>query len=200
MCKMSGIRRMEKLKQIEAERFQKLELNKKQGDAVLLDEPTLWGNIRVVSGYLNKLYPAVTYYKEAVTDLISSEEMNINLGTVYTRKLNEQLKLTDPILAELQNVVNCLNTASKATRVFACIKTKIQSMQIMVKDKIAVIQDVEEDMLSSLPRIKDYLSFLEEVVSNTSKELDSILKQISEEELTDITRALFFWREPQGHS
>ena len=60
MCKMSGIRRMEKLKQIEAERFQKLELNKKQVDGVLLDEPTLWGNIRVVSGYLNKLYPAVT--------------------------------------------------------------------------------------------------------------------------------------------
>ena len=55
MCKMSGIRRMEKLKQIEAERFQKLELNKKQVDGVLLDEPTLWGNIRVVSGYLNKL-------------------------------------------------------------------------------------------------------------------------------------------------
>ena len=79
MCKMSGISRMEKLKQIEAERFQKLELNKKQGDAVLLDEPRLWGNIRVVSEYLNKLYPAVTYYKEAVTDLISSEEMNINL-------------------------------------------------------------------------------------------------------------------------
>ena len=73
-------------------------------------------------------------------------------------------------------------------------------MQLMVKDKIAVIQDVEEDMLSSLPRIKDYLSFVEEVVSNTSKELDFILKQISEEELTDITRALFFWREPQGHS
>ena len=69
MCKMSGIRRMEKLKQIEAERFQKLELNKKQGDAVLLDEPRLWGNIRVVSGYLNKLYSAVTYYKEAVTTL-----------------------------------------------------------------------------------------------------------------------------------
>ena len=110
------------------------------------------------------------------------------------------MKLTDPILGELQNVVNFLNTASKATRVFACIKTKIQSMQIMVKDKIAVIQDVEEDMLSSVPRIKDYLSFVEEVVSNTSKELDFILKQISEEELTDITRALFFWREPQGHS
>ena len=58
-------------------------------------------------------------------------------------------------------------------------------MQTTVKDKIAVIQDAEEDMLSSLPRIKDYLNLLEEVVSNTSKEFKSILKQIGEEELKE---------------
>ena len=106
---------MEKLKQIESERFLKLELNRNQADAVLLDEPRLRANIRVASRYLKKLYSAVTYYKEAVTDLITSEEMDVNLRTVYTRKLSEQLKLTDLILAELQNAVNFFNTASKAT-------------------------------------------------------------------------------------
>ena len=63
------------------------------------------------------------------------------------------MKLTDPFLAELQNAVNFFNTASKGTQVFACIKTRIWSMQTTVKDKIAVIQDAEEDMLSSLPRV-----------------------------------------------
>ena len=148
---------MEELKQVEAERFLKLELNRSLANAVLLDKPTLRANSRVTSGYLNKLYSAVTYYHESVTDLIASEEMDAHLRTVYTRKLKEQMRLTDPILAELQNAVNFFNTASKCTRVFACIKTKIWSMQTMVKDKIAVIQDAEEDMLSFLPRIKDYL-------------------------------------------
>ena len=58
-------------------------------------------------------------------------------------------------------------------------------MQITIKEKIAVIQDAEEDMLSSLPRVKDYLNLFEEAVSNTSKEFESILKQIGEEELTE---------------
>ena len=176
---------MEKLKQVEAEKFLKLDLNRNLAKAVLLDKPRLPANIRVTSEYLKMLYSAVTYYRETVTDLIASEEMDVNLRTVYTRKLKEQLKLTDPILAELQNTVNFFNTASKATRVFACIKTKIRSMQTTVKDKIAVIQDAEEDILSSLPRIKDYLNHLEEVPSNTYKEFESILKQIGKEELTE---------------
>ena len=58
-------------------------------------------------------------------------------------------------------------------------------MQTTGKDEIAVIQDAEEDTLSSLPRIKANLRLLEDVVSNTSKELDSICKQIIEEELTE---------------
>ena len=58
-------------------------------------------------------------------------------------------------------------------------------MQITVKNEIAVIQDAEEDILSFLPRIKDYLIRLEEIRSNTSKEFESILKQIGEEELTE---------------
>ena len=57
-------------------------------------------------------------------------------------------------------------------------------MQITVNDKIAIIRDAEEDTLSSLPRIKANLWLLEDVVSNTTKELDSICKQIIEEELT----------------
>ena len=103
---------MEKLKQVEAEKFLKLDLNRNLAKAVLLDKSRLRVNIRVTSEYLNKLYSAVTYYQETVTDLIASEEMDINLRTVYTRKLKEQMKLTDPILAELQNAVNFFNTAS----------------------------------------------------------------------------------------
>ena len=58
-------------------------------------------------------------------------------------------------------------------------------MQKTVDVKIAVIRDAEEDTLSSLPRIKANLRLLEDVVSNTTKELDSICKQIIEEELTE---------------
>ena len=116
---MPGISRMEKLKQIEAERFLKLELSRNQADDVLLDEPRLRLNVQVTSGYLKKLYSAATYYTQAVTDLITSEEMDVNLRMVYTTKLSEQQKLTDPILDELQNTVNFFNTASKAIQVFA---------------------------------------------------------------------------------
>ena len=106
---------MEELKQVEAERFLKLELNRNLAKDILLDKSRLRANIRVASEYLNKLYSAVTYYRETVTDLITSEEMDVNLRTVYTRKLKEQLKLTDPILVELQNAVNSFNTTSKTT-------------------------------------------------------------------------------------
>ena len=67
---------MEKLKQVEAERFLKLELNRNLANSVLLDEPRLRVNIRVASGYLNKLYSAITYYRETVADFITSEEMD----------------------------------------------------------------------------------------------------------------------------
>ena len=48
---------MEELKQVEAERFLKLELNRNLANAVLLDKLTLWANSRVASGYLNNLLP-----------------------------------------------------------------------------------------------------------------------------------------------
>ena len=73
-----------------------------------------WMSQDFASGYLKKLYSAATYYEQAVTDLITSEEMDVNLKTVYTNKLNEQLKLTDPILSELQNAVTIFNTINKA--------------------------------------------------------------------------------------
>ena len=53
---------MEELKQVEAERFLKLELNRNLAKAVLLDKSRLRANIWVASEYLNKLYSAVTYY------------------------------------------------------------------------------------------------------------------------------------------
>ena len=59
---MAGISRMEELKQVQAERFLKLELNRDLARAVLLDKSRLRANIQVTSEYLNKLYSAVTYY------------------------------------------------------------------------------------------------------------------------------------------
>ena len=94
---------MEKMVQAEAEMFTNLELKRNQAEAVLADESRLRSNIRVTTGYLNKLDSAATNYKQAVTDLLTAEEMDINLKMVYTNKLNEQLKLTDPILSLLQN-------------------------------------------------------------------------------------------------
>ena len=60
-------------------------------------------------------------------------------------------------------------------------------MQKTVDAKIAVVQDAhkEEDTLSSLPKIRANLRLLDDVVSNTTKELDSIYKQIVKEELTE---------------
>ena len=94
--------------------FLNLELKRSQAEAVLLDEPRLRSNVRVTSGYLKKFYSAATYYEQAVTDLITSEEMDVNLKTVYTKKLSEQLKLTDPILSQLQTAVDFFNTFNKA--------------------------------------------------------------------------------------
>ena len=57
----------------------------------------------------------------------------------------------------------------------------------MVDAKIAMVQNAhkEEDTLCSLPKIKTNLWLLDDVISNTTKELNSICKQIVEEELTE---------------
>ena len=103
---------MEKAVQAEAELFMNLELKRNQAEAVLADEERLRSNVRVSRGYLNKLDSAATNYKQAVTDLLTSKEMDVNLKMVYTNKLNEQQKLTDPILSELQNAVNFFNAVN----------------------------------------------------------------------------------------
>ena len=89
---------MEKLVQTEAKMFLNLELKRNQAEAVLLDEPRLQLNVWVTSGYLKKLDSAANNYEQSVIDLLTAEEMDINLKTVYTNKLKEQQKLTDPIL------------------------------------------------------------------------------------------------------
>ena len=108
--------------------------------------------------------------------------MDINLKTAYTNKLTQQQKLTDLILGQLQTAIDFFNIPNKAARVFACLQMKIRSMQKLVDGKIAVVQEAhkEEGTLSSLPKIRN-IGLLDEVLSNTTKELDSIYKQISEE-------------------
>ena len=178
---------MEKAVQAEAETFTNLELRRDQAKAVLGDEPRLKSNIQVSQGYLTRLEAAVCDYEQAVTILLTSLETDVDQKAVYTNKLNEQMKLVDPILNELQNAVDFFKAVNKAARVFACIKLKIRSMQKTIDAKIAAVRDAEkeEDMLSSLPKIKANLRLLEDVVSNTTKELDSVCKQIVKEELTE---------------
>ena len=105
---------MEKAVRAEAKLFTNLELKMNQAMTVLADETRLRSNVRVTRGYLTKLESAITNYEQAVTDLLTAEEMDINLKTVYTNKLNKQLKLTDPILSQLQNAVDFFNAINRA--------------------------------------------------------------------------------------
>ena len=73
---------MEKAVQAEAELFTNLELKRNQAEAVLADETRLRSNVQVARGHLNNLDSAVTNYEQAVTDLLTSEEIDVNLKTV----------------------------------------------------------------------------------------------------------------------
>ena len=141
---------------VEAEMLLRLELQRNQAEAILLDEQRLRTNVRVSSGYLKKLEAAATNYEQAITKLITSEEMNINLRTVYINKLKEQQKLTDPIIGQLQTAINFFNTFNRAARVFACMQAKIHSMHKTIDTKIAMVQNAHkgEDTLSSLPEVR----------------------------------------------
>ena len=67
----------------------RLELQRNRAEAILLDEQRLRTSVRVSSGYLKKLESAANKYEQAITDLLTSEEMDINLKTVYTNKLTQ---------------------------------------------------------------------------------------------------------------
>ena len=105
---------MEKLKQEEEGMLLKLELQRSQAEALLLDEQRLWFNIQVTRRYLEKLQSAANKYEQAIEDLLISEKMDVNLRMAYTNKLIQQQKLTDPVLVQLQTAVNFFNIPNKA--------------------------------------------------------------------------------------
>ena len=113
--------------------------------------------------------------------------MDINSRMAYINKLKEQQKLTDLIIGQLQGAINFFNTFDRAARVFACMQTKIHSMHKTIDAKIAMVQNAhkEEDTLSSLPQIRANLWLLDDVISNTTQELDIMYKEVIEEELTE---------------
>ena len=186
---------MEKAVQAEAETFTNLELRRDQAKAVLGDEPRLKSNVRVTQGYLTKLKAAVFDYEQAVTILLTSLETDADQKAVYTNKLNEQMKLVDPILNKLHNAVDSFKpatlpspeAANKSARILACIKLKICSTQKTIESKIALVRDTEkeEDSQSSLPKIKANLQLLEDIIAITTKELDTVCKQIVNDELSE---------------
>ena len=81
---------MEKRVKEEEEMLLKLELQRSQAEALLLDEQRLWSNIQVSSRHLEKLQSAINKYKQAVEDLLISEKMDVNLRMAYTNKLIQQ--------------------------------------------------------------------------------------------------------------
>ena len=149
----------------------RLELQRSQAEEMLLDQQRLRTSVRVSSGYLQKLEAAATNYKQAVTKLITSEEMDINSRMAYISKLKEQQKLTDPIIGQLQGAIDFFNTFNRAARVFACIQTKIQSMHKTINAKIAMVRNAhkEEETLSSLPQIRANVQLLDNVIPDATQ-------------------------------
>ena len=122
-------------------------------------------------------------------------ETDVDQKAAYTNKLNEQLTLVDPVLNQLYDAVNSLKptenpsleAANKAARSLLSIKLKICSSQRIINSKIALVRDAEKDeeVQSSLPKVKANLQLLEDVKAITTKDLDEICKQIIKEDLNE---------------
>ena len=151
--KRSTIDKMEKRVKEEAEMLLKLELQRSQAEALLLDEQRLQFNIQVTRRYLEKLQFATNKYKQAIEDLLISQKMDVNLRMAYTNKLIQQQKLTDPVLVQLQTAVDFFNITNKASHISACMQARIRSIQKSIEAKMNVVLDAhkEQNMLSSLP-------------------------------------------------
>ena len=112
--------RMEKIIKEGAKALLHLELQRIQAEATLMDGETIWSNIRVFCRYLEKLEAATNKYKQAISDLIVNDT---NLKMAYTSKLIQQLRLTDPILVQLQTRINFLENKLAPTP--DCVQTKV---------------------------------------------------------------------------
>ena len=151
-----------------------------------MDEQRLRSDIRISRRYLEKLEAATNKYEQAISDLLITEKMDVNLKMAYTNKLTQQQKLTDPILVQLQTTVDFFD--NKAACISACLKAKICSMQKAIEAKMDIILNThkEEDMLSSSSKIKANLRLVDDVISSTTTELDVIYKQIAQEDLAEV--------------
>ena len=116
-----------------------------------------------------------------------TEKMDVNLKMAYTKKLTQQQKLTDPTLVQLQTAVDFFNIPYKVSLISTCMQARICSMQKAIEAKMDVIVNAhkEEKMLSSLPKITDNLRLLDDVITNTTIELDVIYKQVAQEDLVE---------------
>ena len=101
---------MDKILKAEAEMLLRLELQRTQAQDILMDQWRLRISVLVTKRYLEKLEAAENNYKQAITKLIISEEMDTNSRAAYTSKLKEQQKLTDPIIGQLQGAIDFFNT------------------------------------------------------------------------------------------
>ena len=134
----------------------RLELQRSQAEDILLDQRGLRISVQVTRRFLEKLEAAAINYEQAVTKLIIFEEMDSNSRMVYTNKLREQQKLTNPIIGRLQGAIDFLKISDRTAQVMACMQAKIHSMHKRIKTKITVVQTTheEEGLLFSLDQIK----------------------------------------------
>ena len=91
----------------------KLELQRNQAEDILLDQRGLRISAQVARRFLDKLEAAALNYKQAVTKLIISEEMDSDSRTAYANKLRDQQKLTNPIIGRLQGAIDFLKISDR---------------------------------------------------------------------------------------
>ena len=139
---------MEKRVKDEEEMLLKLQLQRSQAEALLLDERKLRFNIYVTRRYLEKLQLALSKYEKAVEDLLITPKVGANIRLAYTNKLIQQQRLTDTVLVKLQTAVDSFNIPNKASHISACMQARIRSMQKVIEAKMDVILNThkEEDM------------------------------------------------------
>ena len=104
---------MEKMAKEEAEMILESELQGSQAEALLLEEQELRSNIQVSGRCLAKLQSVTNEYEQAISDLLMTEKMDVNLKMAYTKKLTQQQKLTDLTLVQLQTAINFFNISNE---------------------------------------------------------------------------------------
>ena len=161
--------------------FANLVLKRNDAVTLLADEERLRLHVWVPCGYLTKLNSAVSEYEQAVTVVLTTLESDPDQRAAYTTKLSEQLALVDPVVNRLHDAVDSfkraedppLEAAKRTARSISSIKLRIDPSWKLIKSKIYLVRDAEKDeeVLSSLPKVKANLQLLEDVIERSLQKI-----------------------------